>query len=181
MKKPNIPATNGQATPVFVRSVKDNIEIITGRRGNRLVLPALQNLSSSVPPTQAECQALNAYVNAWAKSVMALISRLDDIDFLAIDRPAPAVMVSGTIATTNAGDTSAASGIVKVTGTIAKTNAGDTSAAAGKVTVTGSIAKTEGADSCAGAGIVGLAVGTGELGDDELNGFELNGDELTYV
>lgn len=181
MKKPNIPATNGQATPGFVRSVKDSLEIVAGRRGNRLALPALQLLAASAPPTQAECQALNAYVNEWAKLLMALISRLDDIDFVTIDRPTDAVMVSGTIARTNANDAGTASGKVSVLGSIAKTNANDTAAASGIVKVTGTIAKTNANDSVEAAGQVGIMQGTGELGDDELNGFELNGDELTFV
>lgn len=78
MKKPNIPATNGQATPEYVRAVKDSIEIITGRRGNRIDLPDVQTLTFSAAPTQAEYQALNAYVNEWGKSMVALMARLDE-------------------------------------------------------------------------------------------------------
>lgn len=77
MRKPNIPETNGQPIPEFVRAVKDNIEIITGRRGNRLDLPDIQTLPFSAAPTQAECQALNAYVNEWGKAIVALMQRLD--------------------------------------------------------------------------------------------------------
>lgn len=78
MKKPNIPATNGQATPEYVRAVKDVIEIVTGRRGNKLDLPDLQTLTVSNPPTQAEVQAMNAYVNEWGKVLIALEARLDE-------------------------------------------------------------------------------------------------------
>lgn len=151
MKKPNIPATNGQATPVFVRAVQDNLEIITGRRGNKLSLPDLQTLPSSATPTQAECQALNAYVNEWAKSVAALIERLDDTGFVTID-----------------------TGKVGVIGTIARTDGNDTLNAVGLVTVTGTLARTEGADNSISSGSVGGP--GGELGDDELNGFQLNGE-----
>lgn len=78
MKKPNIPSTNGQATPGLVRAVKDNLEIITGRRGNGINLPDVQTLTFSAAPTQAEYQALNAYVNEWGKVLVALKARLDD-------------------------------------------------------------------------------------------------------
>jgi len=78
MKKPNIPETGGRPTSEFVRAVKDNIEVITGRRRNRLDLPDIQTITFSAAPTQAECQALNAYVNEWAKSMVALMDRLDE-------------------------------------------------------------------------------------------------------
>jgi hypothetical protein len=78
MKKPNIPDTGGKPTPGFNRAVKDNIEIITGRRGNKIDLPDLQTLTVSNPPTQAEVAALNAYVNEWGKVLIALKARLDE-------------------------------------------------------------------------------------------------------
>lgn len=78
MKKPSIPDTGGDATSSFVRAVKDILEIVCGRRKNKLNLPDLQTLTFSSPPTQAECQALNAYVNEWGKAMIALTARLDD-------------------------------------------------------------------------------------------------------
>ena len=77
MKKQNVPETNGVATPAFVGSVKDNIEVITGRRRNKITLPTLQTLTFSATPTQAEYLALNAYVNAWAQVLQNIIARLD--------------------------------------------------------------------------------------------------------
>lgn len=83
MKKSSIPETNGQATPELVRALKDNVEVITGRRKNKITLPTLQAdntspvLTFSNPPTQAECKALRDYVNAWAGIVQSLVARLD--------------------------------------------------------------------------------------------------------
>ena len=77
MKKKQIPETNGAATPDFVRAVKDNIEVLTGRRKNAINLPETRTLTFSSPPTQAECQALNEYVNAWAEAVRTLVGRSD--------------------------------------------------------------------------------------------------------
>lgn len=78
MKKSQIPETNGQATPDFVRAAKENIEVMTGRRKNKITVPTIQTLSFSSTPTQAECAALNSYVNAWAQALKSLIARLDD-------------------------------------------------------------------------------------------------------
>ena len=77
MKKKNIPDTGGKATPEFVAAVKDNIEAMSGRRGNKIALPGIQALSFSATPTKAECEALNAYVNEWAKAMSALVARFD--------------------------------------------------------------------------------------------------------
>jgi hypothetical protein len=66
--------------------------------------------------------------------------------------------VSGTLATTNADDTLAASGTTTVTGTLARTNADDTSAASGTTTVTGSLAYTNANDTLAASGSVGSPV-----------------------
>jgi len=73
MRAPNIPDTNGQATPEFVRAVKDNIEVIAGRRGNAIRVPELRTLTFSASPTKAECEALTAYVNAWAIAVREIL------------------------------------------------------------------------------------------------------------
>jgi hypothetical protein len=60
--------------------------------------------------------------------------------------------VSGTLATTNANDTSAATGTTTVTGTLAKTNANDSSSASGTTTVTGTLARTNANDTSAASG-----------------------------
>lgn len=78
MKKPSVPATGGQATPAWVNAIGAIAEIICGRRANRLDLPDIQTLTISNPPTQAEMQALNAYVNEWAKALRNLVARFDD-------------------------------------------------------------------------------------------------------
>jgi hypothetical protein len=77
MKKKNVPDTSGKPTPEFVRAVKDNIDAMTGRRGNKINLPEIQTVPFSSPPTQAECQALNAYVNEWYKAMRLLVARFD--------------------------------------------------------------------------------------------------------
>ena len=76
MKKMSIPA--GPATPQFALAVKDNLEVMAGRRGNKISLPTVQDLTFSSPPTQAECQALNTYVNEWAKTLKTFILRFDE-------------------------------------------------------------------------------------------------------
>lgn len=78
MKKTTVPDTDGKPTPEFVRAVKDHLEVMTGRRRNRITLPTLQLLTFSNPPTQAECNALLAYTNAWAVVIKALVGRLDE-------------------------------------------------------------------------------------------------------
>lgn len=78
MKKTSIPETDGAATPGFVRAVKEQLEVLTGRRNSRITLPYIQTLTFSNPPTQAECQALLAYTNAWAVAVKAIVARSDE-------------------------------------------------------------------------------------------------------
>ncbi len=78
MKKESVPETNGQPTPQFVRSVKDNIDVMAGRRKNKLSLPTVQTLTFSSPPTQAQCQALNSYVNSILLALQQLAARFDD-------------------------------------------------------------------------------------------------------
>lgn len=81
-------------------------------------------------------------------------------------RPAARIWVSsgsssgstGTSATTNAADTSSASGTTTVTGSSANTNANDTSSASGTTTVTGTSAKTNADDTSSASGAVGSNV-----------------------
>lgn len=65
---------------------------------------------------------------------------------------------TGTLAKTNANDTSAASGTTTVVGTLAKTNANDTSAAAGTTTVLGTLARTNANDTLSASGSVGSSI-----------------------
>jgi hypothetical protein len=69
-----------------------------------------------------------------------------------------AAAVSGTLATTNANDTSAASGTTTVVGTLARTNANDAVSASGTTTVVGTLARTNANDSLSASGSVGGAV-----------------------
>lgn len=62
---------------------------------------------------------------------------------------------TGTLATTNANDTSTASGTTSVIGALAKTNGNDTSAASGTTTVTGTLARTNADDTSSASGSVG--------------------------
>lgn len=72
---------------------------------------------------------------------------------------APAVIASegstGTVARTNANDTSAAVGNTTIKGTLARTNTSDTSTASGTITVTGTIARTNANDIANASGPAG--------------------------
>lgn len=67
---------------------------------------------------------------------------------------------TGTIAVTEANDTSSAAGTTTVVGTLANTEANDTSSASGTTTVTGTIAVTEANDTSAASGVAGAVTGT---------------------
>jgi hypothetical protein len=79
-----------------------------------------------------------------------------------------ATTIVGTLARTNANDTSAATGTTTILGALAKTNANDTSAASGTTTVTGTVSKTNNNDSVAASGSVGASV-TGTLATTNAN------------
>jgi hypothetical protein len=70
LKKPGIPA----GTPDWL---KTTMEILTGRRGNRIEAPKFQRLTFSETPTQSECQALYSYTNAVREALEQVISRMD--------------------------------------------------------------------------------------------------------
>lgn len=78
MKKSNVPDTQGKPTSAFVLAVKEILEIACGRRGNAIALPEIRTLTISNPPTQAEMQAMNEYVNAHALAFKALVKRFDE-------------------------------------------------------------------------------------------------------
>ncbi len=65
--------------------------------------------------------------------------------------------VTGTLATTNANDTLAASGTTTVTGSLASTNANDTSSASGTTTAVGSLATTNANDTSSASGSTTVA------------------------
>lgn len=54
------------------------LQIICGRRGNRIVPVPAPVLTFSGSPTQAECEALLAYTNRVNATLTALIDRLDE-------------------------------------------------------------------------------------------------------
>lgn len=66
--------------------------------------------------------------------------------------------VVGTVARTNANDASAASGTTTILGTSATTNATDTSSASGTTTVTGTLATTNANDTVSASGAVGSSI-----------------------
>lgn len=70
MKKPAIP----DGTPVWLRTT---LEILCGRRKNGISIPPARTLTFSSPPTQAECEALYAYVNEVRTALDRLLTRLD--------------------------------------------------------------------------------------------------------
>ncbi|SFN73180.1 hypothetical protein [Nitrosospira briensis] len=70
IKKPGIPP----GTPEWLKTM---IEILTGRRGNRIAVPRFQALTFSATPTRAECEALYRYTNAVRDSLEQLITRMD--------------------------------------------------------------------------------------------------------
>lgn len=70
IKKPGIPA----GTPEWLKTM---LEILTGRRGNRVEAPRFQTLTFSATPTKAECEALYGYTNTVRDSLEQLINRMD--------------------------------------------------------------------------------------------------------
>ncbi|HEU4854304.1 MAG TPA: hypothetical protein VFS89_03340 [Nitrosospira sp.] len=70
IKKPGIPP----GTPEWLKTM---IEILIGRRGNRIAVPKFQALTFSATPTRAECEALYRYTNAVRDSLEQLITRMD--------------------------------------------------------------------------------------------------------
>jgi hypothetical protein len=70
IKKPGIPP----GTPGWLKTM---IEILIGRRGNRIGVPEFQTLTFSATPTRAECEALYRYTNTVRDSLEQLITRMD--------------------------------------------------------------------------------------------------------
>jgi hypothetical protein len=70
VKKPGIPA----GTPDWLKTM---MEILTGRRGNRIEAPKFQKLTFSETPTQSECEALYSYTNTVRDALEQVISRMD--------------------------------------------------------------------------------------------------------
>lgn len=70
LKKPGIPSD----TPHWLKTF---LEILAGRRGNSIDAPKLQTLTFSASPTQAECEALYAYLNDVRRGVDDILTRLD--------------------------------------------------------------------------------------------------------
>jgi hypothetical protein len=76
--------------------------------------------------------------------------------------------ITGTLASTEGGDTLSASGSVLIGGTLARTEGADTASAAGSVLIGGSLVATEGADTLAASGSVASGI-TGTMAATEGN------------
>ena len=61
----------------WFQAVRENLEIITGRRNNKIAIPTLTVLTFSATPTKAECAALDYKVNEVYKLLLKVIDRLD--------------------------------------------------------------------------------------------------------
>lgn len=61
----------------FIDALIENIEVITGRRGNKITVPSKPTLTFSATVTKAEAEALYAYTNDVRAAVAALVARLD--------------------------------------------------------------------------------------------------------
>lgn len=62
----------------WCEAVRENIEVLTGRRENKLEMPpGLEVLTFSSPPTKAECEALDAKLNVVWGVVLQMAQRLD--------------------------------------------------------------------------------------------------------
>ncbi len=61
----------------WVDAVVDNIDVLTGRRGNKITPPTKATLTFSATPTQAECEALYAYVNNVLRALVSVVNRMD--------------------------------------------------------------------------------------------------------
>jgi hypothetical protein len=70
IKKPGIPAD----APAWLKTM---MEIVLGRRGNAVPIPARETLTFSASPTKAECEALYAYVNKIQGALDQIITRFD--------------------------------------------------------------------------------------------------------
>lgn len=75
-KKPAINRTFPPDRAAWEAAV-ETLEILTGRRGDKITVPALTTLTFSSPPTQAECQALYQYTNRVRDALEKVIVRLD--------------------------------------------------------------------------------------------------------
>jgi hypothetical protein len=71
MRKPSIP----DGAPIWLRTT---LEILCGRRKNKISVPPPRTLTFSSPPTKSECEALYAYVNDVRNSLQSLIERFDE-------------------------------------------------------------------------------------------------------
>lgn len=70
MRKPSIPS----GVAPWLREI---LEVVIGRRQNKIDVPPARALTFSATPTKAECEALYAYVHDVRAALDALVSRLD--------------------------------------------------------------------------------------------------------
>lgn len=70
IKKPGIPSDTDPW-------LKTTMEIMMGRRGNAIEVPAKKELTFSATPTKAECEELYNYTNSMRDKLEQLIRRFD--------------------------------------------------------------------------------------------------------
>ncbi len=70
IKKAGIPAN----TDPWLRT---NMEILMGRRGNAVAIPAKPTITFSATPTKEECEALYNYANEMHTALNKIITRFD--------------------------------------------------------------------------------------------------------
>lgn len=141
---------------------------VTANRPTQRLNPLVQTSASA---TDYGSQAQNANKIArdyfWGATVSSVTGTIAETEAADTSTASGSVRVTGTIVETEALDTSTASGAVRVTGTIAETESADTSTASGTVTsagVTGTIAETEAVDTSTAAGTITV---TGSIGETE--------------
>ncbi len=76
MKKPAL-SRNYPPDKSLMDAIIENIEVITGRRKNRITVPSKPTLTFTATPTKAECEALYAYVNSVRDALSSVLERLD--------------------------------------------------------------------------------------------------------
>lgn len=76
MKKPDIPDTQGVATPPWVNNVRFVLQLLLGRRGTRIEPLREVKLEAAAAPTQAEYDAMGQQLVLTQKKVNELVTLL---------------------------------------------------------------------------------------------------------
>jgi hypothetical protein len=150
------------------KSSADTSTSTTPNAGGNIVVGALGDYASHINPYKHRAHIIVGMQGALSDAeIYELTNSVSSVWQLFAPLPRRIFVSSGagasndgTLARTNANDTSAASGSQTNTGTLARTNANDTSAAAGSQTNTGTLARTNANDSVSAAGNLGTFNGT---------------------